>query len=60
MSKLILLTSKFKMENAKRLNIKYWDMRIKQYFKVKYLLYLLDEIMPGEAMAFNVMNKSNN
>lgn len=48
------------MENAKRLNIKYWDMRIKQYFKVKYLLYLLDEIMPGEAMAFNVMNKSNN
>ena len=35
-------------------------MQIKQYSKVKYFGYLLDETMPGEAMALNIMNKSNN
>ena len=45
--------------NMRKLHIKYGDMQIKEYFKVKYVGILLDETMSGEAMAFNVVNKMN-
>ena len=35
-------------------------MQIKQHSKDKYLGCLLDETMPGEAMALSVVNKMNN
>ena len=59
-TKSILFASKFKRKNIKNFHIKYRDIQIKQHFKVKYLGCLLDEIMSGEAMALNVVNKINN
>ena len=35
-------------------------MQIKQHSKVKYLGYLMDETMFGEAMALNVIHKIHN
>ena len=35
-------------------------MQIKQHLKVKYLGYMLDEAMSGEAMALSVIYKINN
>ena len=35
-------------------------MQIKQQFMVEYLEYLIDETMPGEAIALNVIHKFNN
>lgn len=36
------------------------DIQTKQNSKVKYVGYLLDDTMSGEAMAFYVVNKVNN
>ena len=59
-AKSILSISKFKRKNIKKLHIKFGDIQIKQYLKVKYLGYSLDETISGEAMALNVLNKINN
>ena len=59
-TKSIPFASKFKNKNIKKLNIKYGDIKIKQHSKVKYLGYLTDETMPGEAMALYVIHKINN
>ena len=40
-----------------KLNINYKNMQIKQYSKVIYLGYILDETMSGESMALKVINK---
>ena len=56
----ILFASKLKRKNVKKLHIKYGDIQIKQHSKVKYLGYLLNETMSGEAMALNVVNRINN
>ena len=39
------------------LNIVYNGIKIKQYAKVKYLGCILDESLPGESMALNVIDK---
>ena len=44
----------------KKLHIKFRVIQIKQYSKSKYLRYILDETISGEAMALNVVNKINN
>ena len=44
-TKLVLYDSKFKRKNIKKLRIKYGDIQIKQYSKVKYLRCMLDETM---------------
>ena len=44
-TKSILFASKFKNIDIKKLNIKYGDIQIKQYSKVKYLGCLMDETM---------------
>ena len=59
-AKSILFASKFKKKNTKKLLVKYGDIQIKQHSKVNYLRCLLDETMPGEAMALNIVNKVNN
>ena len=59
-TKSILFVSKFKRKNMKKLHIKFGDIQIKQYSKAKYLRYILDETMSGEAMALSVVNKINN
>ena len=56
-TKSILFASKFKRKTMKRLHRKYGDIQIKQHSKVNYLGCLLDETMPGEAMALNIVNK---
>ena len=40
-----------------KLNINYKNIQIKQYSKVIYLGYILDETMSGESMALKVINK---
>ena len=40
--------------------MKYGDIQIKQHSKGKYFGCVLDETMPGEAMAISVINKTNN
>ena len=59
-TKSIPFAPKFKRKNAKKLLIKYGDIRIKQHSEVKYLGCLLNETMSGEAMALIVVNKNNN
>ena len=57
-TKSALYDSKFKRKNIKKLRIKYGDIQIKQYSKVKYLRCMLDETMSEEVS--NVVNKFNN
>ena len=61
-TKSVLFVSTFQRKNIKKLNIKYGDIEIQQHSNsnIKYLGCLLDEKMPGEAMALNVINKINN
>ena len=59
-TKSIIFASKLKSKKIKKLIIKCGDMQIKQHSKVKYLGRLLDETMPGEAMALNIVHKINN
>ena len=59
-TKSILFATKFKIK-VRKLNIKYGNIQIKQYSKVKYLGYMLDEIMSRETMTLSVVvNKINN
>ena len=59
-TKSILFASEFKRKNIKKLHIKYGDIQIKQYLKVRYLRCLLDETLSGDAMRLNVVNKISN
>ena len=58
-TKSILFGTKHKRRNAKSLNIVYNGIEIKQHAKVKYLGCVLDEILSGESMALNVIDKMN-
>ena len=59
-TKSILFATKFKIKRVRKLSIKYGDIQIKQYCKVKYLGYMLDETMSGETMVLSVISKINN
>ena len=52
-------SSEHKFWNAKAFNIGYNGIEIKQYKKVKYLGYVLDQSLSGESMALNVIDKVN-
>ena len=58
-TKSILFGTKHKLRNAKALNIVYNGTEIKQYEKIKYLGYILDQNLSGESMALNVIDKVN-
>ena len=55
----ILFGSKFNLKNAGKFNIMYNGIEIKQYSKVTYLGYFLDETMSGESMALKTIKKIN-
>ena len=56
-TKCILFGSKLKLKKARKLNIMYNGIKIKQYSKVTYLGCLLDETMSGESMALKTFKK---
>ena len=58
-TKSISFGTKHKRRNAKSLNIVYNGIEIKQHAKVKYIGCVLDEILSGESMALNVIDKMN-
>ena len=58
-TKSILFGTKHKLGNAKTLNIVYNDIEIKQYEKVKYLGWILDERLSSLSMGLNVIDKVN-
>ena len=58
-TKSILFGTKYKLPSAKSLNIVYNGIEIKQHAKVKYLVCILDDILSGESMALNVIDKIN-
>ena len=58
-TKSILFGTKHKLWNANFLNIWCNGIKIKQHAKVKYLGCILDENLPGESMALNVIDKIN-
>ena len=58
-TKSILFGTKHKLRNAKVLNIVYNGIKIKQYKKVKYLGYVLDQSLSAESMTLNVIDKVN-
>ena len=55
----IPFASKCKIKSARKLNIKYKDVKIKQHLQVTYLGCILDETLSGECMALKVLNKIN-
>ena len=58
-AKSILFSTKSSKRKIGTLDIQYGDVRIKQYSKVTYLGYKLDESLSGEAMALKVIHKIN-
>ena len=58
-TKSILIASKHKINSAKKLNIKYKNIKIKQHSQVTYLGCVLDETLYGEPMALKALNKIN-
>ena len=58
-TKSILFGTKHKLRNAKALNIVYTGKEIKHYEKVKYLGCILDQILSGESMFLNIIEKVN-
>ena len=55
----ILFSSKCKIKKVSPLNIKYKDVKIKQYTKVTYSGCILDETFSVETMTTHVINKVN-
>ena len=51
-TKSILFATKFKIKKIRKLNIKNWDIQIKQHSKVKYLGCMLDEQCPEKQWHF--------
>ena len=58
-TKSIVFGTKHKLRNAKALDIVYNGTEVKQYEKVKYLGYILDQSFSGESMTLNVIVKVN-
>ena len=58
-TKSILLSTKNRKRKIGTLDIKYGDVKIKQYSKVTYLGFELGERLSGKAMALKVINKIN-
>ena len=54
------LVPKCKLKLVEELDIRYKDIKIKQYKHVNYLGCMLDESMSGETMALRVIQKTNN
>ena len=55
----ILFASKRKIKSARKLNVKYKNIKIKQHLQVTYLGCVLDETLCGEPMALKALNKIN-
>ena len=58
-TKSTLLSSKRNLKLAEKLDIRYKEIKIKQYNHVNYLGCVLDETMSGETMALRVIAKIN-
>ena len=58
-TKSILFSSKRNLKLVEELDIRYKDIKIKQYKHVNYLECMLDESMSGETMALRVIQKIN-
>ena len=58
-TKSILFASKRKIKSARKLNVKYKNIKIKQHSQVTYLGCVLDETLYGEPMALKALNKIN-
>ena len=58
-TKSILFDCKHKIKNSKPLNIQYNDIKIKQYSKVTYIGFILDETSSWESTTIHVINKIN-
>ena len=58
-AKSILFASKGKIKIARKLNVKYKNIKIKQHSKVTYLGCVLDETLYGEPMTLKALNKIN-
>ena len=58
-TKCILFGTKYRLNKASSLDIKYGGIHIKQYHTATYLGCLLDETLSGESMALKVINKTN-
>ena len=57
-TKSILFDNKYKIKRAKKLDITYENIKIKQYDKVVYLGCILDNTLSGESMALHVVKNS--
>ena len=58
-TKSILFASKRKIKNARKLNVKQKNKKIKQHSQVTYLGLALDETLCGETMTLKTLNKIN-
>ena len=58
-TKPIIFASKRKIKSARKLNLKYKKIKIKQHLQVTYLSSVLDETLPGEPLALKALNKVN-
>ena len=58
-TKSTLFASKRKIKSARKLNLKYKNIKIKQHSQVTYLGCVLDETLCREPMAFKALNKIN-
>ena len=58
-TKSIFFASKRKIKSARKLNVKYKNIKIKQHSQVTYLGCVLDETLYGKPMALKVSNKIN-
>ena len=56
-TKSILFGTKLNIKRAEPLNIVYDNVKVKQYTKVTYLGYILDESLSGESMVLHVLNE---
>ena len=56
---LFFFASKRKIKSARKLDVKYKNIKIKQHSQVTYLGCVLDETLCGEPMALKALNKIN-
>ena len=58
-TKSFIFASKHKIKRARKLNLKYKNIKIQQHSQVKYLGCVLDETLSEERMALKASNKIN-
>ena len=58
-TKSILFASKRNIKSARKLNVKYKNIKTKQHLQLIYLGYVLDETFSGEPMTLKALNKIN-